>query len=51
MNPETIAVDHDLQDDAPIDNDRLVAELIDLETQKRLWLRARPALATPFPRV
>ena len=39
MNPETIAVDQDLQDDAPID-DSLVAELIDLETQKRLWVRA-----------
>ena len=39
MNHESISTENDLKDDSPTDDD-LVAEIIDLETQKRLWLRA-----------
>ncbi len=39
MNHNTTSPENDLDDDSPTD-DNLVAELIDLETQKRLWLRA-----------
>ena len=39
MNPDNTATDDHLDDDCPTADD-LVAELIDLETQKRLWLRA-----------
>jgi hypothetical protein len=38
MNRDNSSPDDDL-DDSPNDDD-LVAQLIDLETQKRLWLRA-----------
>jgi hypothetical protein len=38
MNPNTMP-DDDLDDDSPTDDD-LLADIIDLETQKRLWLRA-----------
>ena len=49
MNHDNISLDDDLDDDSPTDDD-LVADLIDLETQKRLWLRTHPALATSIPR-
>jgi hypothetical protein len=39
MNRDNSSPDNDLDDDSPTDDD-LVAQLIDLETQKRLWLRA-----------
>ena len=39
MNRDNSSPDDDLDDDSPTDDD-LVAQLIDLETQKRLWLRA-----------
>jgi hypothetical protein len=39
MNHDSTLPENDLDDDSLID-DNLVAELIDLETQKRLWLRA-----------
>ena len=39
MNRDNSSSDDDLDDDSPTDDD-LVAQLIDLETQKRLWLRA-----------
>ncbi len=39
MNHDNSSPDDDLDDHSPTDAD-LVADLIDLETQKRLWLRA-----------
>jgi hypothetical protein len=39
MNRDNTPADDDHDDDSPTADD-LVAELIDLETQKRLWLRA-----------
>ena len=39
MNHDDTSLDDDLDDASPTDDD-LVADLIDLETQKRLWLRA-----------
>ena len=39
MNHDTTSPNDDLDEDSLID-DELVAEIIDLETQKRLWLRA-----------
>ena len=39
MNRDNSSPDNDLDDDSPTDDD-LVAQLIDLETQKRLWVRA-----------
>ena len=38
MNHDNSSPDDDLDDHSPTDAD-LVADLIDLETQKRLWLR------------
>jgi hypothetical protein len=39
MNHETTSLNDDQDEDNPADDD-LVAEVIDLETQKRLWVRA-----------
>ena len=39
MNCDTTSPTPDLEDDTPTDDD-LVADIIDLETEKRLWLRA-----------
>jgi hypothetical protein len=39
MNHDTPSPDHDLGEDTSCDDD-LVAEVIDLESQQRLWLRA-----------
>ncbi len=39
MNHNNTSLEKNLDDDSPTDDD-LVADLIDLETQKRLWLRA-----------
>ena len=39
MNRDNTSSDDNLDDDSPTDDD-LLADIIDLETQKRLWLRA-----------
>jgi hypothetical protein len=39
MNHNATSPDNDLEDESPTDDD-LVADLIDLESQKRLWVRA-----------
>jgi hypothetical protein len=39
MNQDNTLPDNDLDDDNPSEDD-LLADIIDLETQKRLWVRA-----------